>query len=303
MSSHASDHLPIVLQVQSSRQQRHKREKGFKFEESWLLWNDCESVVQEAWGSTHRLASIKEKIKTCGAELMAWGSAKTDPDVATIEELQKRLDMLNEAETTEDSKAEYLEVSKRMDELLQKQEIYWAQRSRIPWLKHRDKNTKFFHSKATQQRRKNHIRGIQNVQGQWMEELEDIVKAASDYFDNLFCARAGDQMEECLNVVPSKVTNDMQEVPSSEFSAEEIKVALFQMGPIKAPGSNNMNALFYQKFWHVMGDNVLTAMLDFLNNGNMIPEINHTNIVLILKVKNPKKMSDFRPISLCNVIY
>ena len=64
-----------------------------------------------------------------------------------------------------------------------------------------------------------------------------------------------------------------------------------------------MNALFYQKFWHVEGEIVVNAILDFLNDGIMLPAINHTNIMLIPKVKNPEKMSDFRPISLCNVIY
>ena len=34
--------------------------------------------------------------------------------------------MLNEAEITAKNRAEFLEVSKRLDELLLKQEIYWA---------------------------------------------------------------------------------------------------------------------------------------------------------------------------------
>ena len=35
--SHASDHLPIVLQIQSYHKQRQRREMSFKFEESWLM--------------------------------------------------------------------------------------------------------------------------------------------------------------------------------------------------------------------------------------------------------------------------
>ena len=110
-------------------------------------------------------------------------------------------------------------------------------------------------------------------------------------------------MEECLNVVESRVTDDMREFLSTQYTAEEVQVALFQMGPTKAPGPDGMNALFYQKYWHIVGDSVVLAVLDFLNNGNMLPDINHTNIVLIPKVQNPESMSEFRPISLCNVIY
>ena len=216
LSTHASDHLPIMLQVQSFQQQRQRRGKAFKFEEAWLLSNECEEVVKEAWGKygggSYGLLSIKNKIQVCELELLRWGSAR--PNEAAIKELQTWLDRLLEAKVSEESRVEYLDMSKRMDKLLKKQEIYWVQRSRISWLKHGDKNTKFFHSKATQRRKKNHISGIQNSQGQWVEDLEEVVVVVSAYFDNLFSAGVANQMEEYLN----KVTDDMQEILSSEFT-------------------------------------------------------------------------------------
>ena len=46
-------------------------------------------------------------------------------DTRAIKDLQKKkLDFLNEAEPTKAAKAEYLELSKKMDRLLQKQEIF-----------------------------------------------------------------------------------------------------------------------------------------------------------------------------------
>ena len=67
-------------------------------------------------------------------------------------------------------------------------------------------------------------------------------------------------MEECLNSAAHKVTPNMLE--SSDYSVEEIKVALFQMGPTKSLGPDGMNALFYQNFWHIVGDDV-TNVIEF----------------------------------------
>ena len=50
---------------------------------------------------------------------MKWGLARTTPDEEAIKHIQKRLDSLNEKEMTTNSKAKYLELNKKVDELLQ----------------------------------------------------------------------------------------------------------------------------------------------------------------------------------------
>ena len=48
---------------------------------------------------------------------------------------------------------------------------------------------------------------------------------------------------------------------------------------------------------------VVAGILSCLKDGSLLKKINHTNIYLIPKVQNPESVKDFRPISLCNVIY
>ena len=64
-----------------------------------------------------------------------------------------------------------------------------------------------------------------------------------------------------------------------------------------------MLPLFYQHFWSLSGECVTKAVLDFLNCGVIPPRFNETHIVLIPKVKNPTMVSQYRPISLSNVIF
>ena len=87
-----------------------------------------------------------------------------------------------------------------------------------------------------------------------------------------------------------------------DFQAAEVRKALKQMHPLKAPGPDGMNPLFYQHFWPTIGDCVTKCVLDFLNLGIIPPKFNETHITLIPKVKNPRKITEYRPISLSNVV-
>lgn len=52
-----------------------------------------------------------------------------------------------------------------------------------------------------------------------------------------------------------------------------------------------------------IGEDTIKICLDILNNNVSMEPLNKTHITLIQKMKDPKKMSEFRLISLCNVSY
>ena len=75
------------------------------------------------------------------------------------------------------------------------------------------------------------------------------------------------------------------------------------MHPIKSPGPDGMPPIFFQKYWNIVGQNVSDCILNILSVGVMPLEMNETHIDLIPKTKNPQKITEYRPISLCNVTY
>ena len=95
----------------------------------------------------------------------------------------------------------------------------------------------------------------------------------------------------------------MNEALLAPYSEEEVKRALFSIGDLKAPGPDGLHAIFYKKFWHLLGQDLVKEVLEAVNSGVIPPGWNTTTIVLIPKVDNPEKVAEFRPISLCNIVY
>ena len=218
-----------------------------------------------------------------------------------VEELKEKVEGLyaNDDATTE----EIVEALKELSDALKAEEMFWKQKSRIFWLREGDRNTKFFHALIKQRRARNRITQLLDANGNVIEDEEGLVTIATSYFTQIFEASNPEDIEEALSEVSSTITEPMNDNLTAPVTEWEVKLALFAMHPEKAPGPDGMVALFYQKFWDILKEDLTLMVNKFIFDGTMANGLNVTNIFLIPKTLKPNEMSQFRPISLCNVSY
>ena len=135
-----------------------------------------------------------------------------------------------------------------INQLLLQDELHWRQRSRAVWLESGDKNTKFFHQKATQRRRTNTITGLLDSSDSWQEDTQVIGRIIEDYFSQMFTSATQCQTEITTETLDQVVTPLHNQTLLSPYTAEEIKKAVFQMHPSKSPGPDGMSCFFFQKY-------------------------------------------------------
>lgn len=161
----------------------------------------------------------------------------------------------------------------------------------------------FFHQKATHREQHNRVQRLKDAAGNYFDDNDEITKCFTSYFDNLFSSNLAGEVGPVLVLVAPMVGDEMVAMLDAPFRREEVTLALSQMHPNKALGPDGMNALFYQTFWSIIREDVIDKIMSFLNNMEDIGNVNKTHIVLILKKQHCESPVDFRPISLCNVIY
>jgi hypothetical protein len=90
-------------------------------------------------------------------------------------------------------------------------------------------------------------------------------KLATDFFGDLYKRDTSLDPAILLNLLDTVVTEEMNESLCRQFSAEEISDALFQIGPLKAPGPDGFPRRFFQHNWAVLKEDVINAVQVFFS--------------------------------------
>ncbi|KAL0327085.1 UNVERIFIED_CONTAM: hypothetical protein Sangu_1786500 [Sesamum angustifolium] len=116
------------------------KSKPWRFEAAWLQSPQCEQVVERGWRSPLHIGSsngISSQLEYCREQLRSWSKLTFQEEASSIR--------------------------KELEQIAAYNETTWRQRSKDLWLREGDRNTHFFHQRASHRFQTNLIRKIRGM--------------------------------------------------------------------------------------------------------------------------------------------
>ncbi|XP_074291441.1 uncharacterized protein LOC141618237 [Silene latifolia] len=220
-------------------------------------------------------------------------------------EIQHRIQSSSTRIVDVESATSFQQVHSEQLQLLQTQHVFWLQRAKLKSDILDGLPSRFLYSRVKQRSSHQRILALRSVSGKWLFEPDLISLEITSFFQELLCSTPPQDPASPRGFIePLLESLDLPQLSSADclvlsapFTATDIIHALNGMDGSKSPGPDGIT------FWPQVGYLVTMALLHFLNSGVMLKEWNNTHIILIPKVDKPELISQYRPISLCNVIY
>jgi exonuclease III len=312
MPKAGSDHWPIEFCLNPGRP---PRPKPFRFEKFWLTHPNFLQLAQTWWDQaeidhgTH-MYKFQQRLKNFKILLKRWNKT-TFGDIflrkweteAQLEDLQRTFITGNRTQCQAQEEEKLMDALKICKE---QEEILWRQKSRVQWLKEGERNTKFFHKAMTHRRHINRITQLEDDQGNPIRDHDQIAEALNSFYQDLLMETNASREEAIQKVtrhIPRLVNSDQNRALLRPITQTEVDFAALNMPPGKAPGPDGFTTDFFHHCWDIVKEDVWRVVEESRTSGQVLTALNATFITLIPKEERVTHPKQFRPISLCNVIF
>lgn len=139
----------------------------------------------------------------------------------------------------------------------------YKQRSRDRWLSEGDRNTKYFHAKASTRRRFNRIQAIV-ARGITWEDKRDVEREIVNFYQTLYSS--DNHFRPKLGGISfSSLSRDQANLLERSFSIEEIKEVVDGMAGDRAPSSDGFPIALFQFFWNDIKEDLFLQIIPLSN--------------------------------------
>ncbi|KAF7831289.1 ribonuclease H [Senna tora] len=277
-----SYHVPMLVNTEEIC--LCKSERPFRFEACWTQHKDFKLFLKNTWKKEVDLNNMLDQLRV---SLKEWNKNVFGNIMKRKKNLINRLSGIQVAKNKKCSPfLDKLErkLSQELEEVLNQEEVVWFQKARCQWIKDSDRNTKYYHAKAINRRRRNKILMLKKEDGSWTEDLEEIKDIVVSFYKSLF---KEDQtiknfagIKECWPHI-DKIMFSKYKIPSNSIHSIDSKGAdsklwkeLCRLWPdfysnIHWEVGNGSKVRFWKDHWALEGGSFLQNYPSFSNITNI----------------------------------
>lgn len=155
----SSDHAPLILSLLNNGS-KVARKSFFRFEAGWALNDGYKYEVSTIWNlpwpGKMGWECLSNKLSACMLKITHWNEGFSKPSQNRLACMRARLAELQGMERMGNSES-MVRLKRDIETLTEQEDLWWRQRAKLNWLKHGNRNTKYFHACASSRRKKKTI--------------------------------------------------------------------------------------------------------------------------------------------------
>lgn len=180
----ASDHNPILLNIEGI----FGHQKGtykLRLEPMWIKDKRSLDQISRVWNSSGEVDTM-DRINRSVWHLKHWGEDTFNNIRNQIKTTEKELKEAQNKTSQHWRVDDCILLERKLEDLLNQNDTYWRTRAKVFQIKDGDRNTKFFHQRASIQKKQNKIDKLIDEAGNYRTTQGDLENLITSFYAQLF---------------------------------------------------------------------------------------------------------------------